>query len=110
MTTLKESRDRIHALEEQRLAFLTRKARGEMVRKFQAESLAKTLVRDARDRAELLPHRHAAILANKHRLDARAVHHLLTDVFDDLLRALGRRDVDAMPLTELPSVPGSGRP
>jgi hypothetical protein len=65
MTTLREARDVIHGLEQQRLEFLTRKARGELVRRFQAESLAATLVRDARDRAELLPHRHAAILANK---------------------------------------------
>ena len=53
MTTLREARDVIHGLEQQRLEFLTRKARGELVRRFQAESLAATLVRDARDRAEL---------------------------------------------------------
>jgi hypothetical protein len=60
-------------------------------------------VRDARDRAQLLPHRHAALLANKYRLDARAVHSLLTDVLHELLRALARQSVDAgTVLTELP--------
>ena len=90
MTTLREVRDVIHGLEQRRLVFLTRKARGELVRRFAAESLAATLVRDARDRAQLLPHRHAALLANKYRLDARAVHSLLTDVLHELLRALAR--------------------
>ena len=65
MTTLREVRDVIHGLEQRRLVFLTRKARGELVRRHPAESLAATLVRDARDRAQLLPHRHAAMLANK---------------------------------------------
>jgi hypothetical protein len=113
MTTLREARDVIHGLEQQRLEFLTRKARGELVRRFQAESLAATLVRDARDRAELLPHRHAAILANKYRLDPRAVHTVLADVLHELLRALARQSVDATTvLDELPSAgwsPGGPR-
>jgi hypothetical protein len=70
-------------------------------------------VRDARDRAQLLPHRHAALLANKYRLDARAVHSVLTDVLHELLRALARQSVDAATvLTELPSAgwtPGGHR-
>ena len=103
MTTLREARDQIHVLEQQRLTFLTRKGRGELVRKFQAESLAATLVRDARDRAQLLPHRHAAILANDHHLDARAVHNVLGDVLDDLLHALARQSGDVgTVLSELP--------
>jgi hypothetical protein len=104
VTTLREARDQIHALEQQRLTFLTRKGRGELVRRHAAENLAATLVRDARDRAQLLPHRHAAILAARYRVEARAVHSVLTDVFHELLRALARQSVDATTvLTELPS-------
>jgi hypothetical protein len=108
MTTLREIRDVIHGLEQQRLEFLTRKGRGELVRRFPAESLAATLVRDARDRAQLLPHRHAALLANKYRLDARAVHNVLTDVIDELMRALARQSLD--PVTVLEELPAAGWP
>jgi hypothetical protein len=84
VTTLREARDQILALEQQRLTFLTRKGRGELVRRHAAENFAATLVRDARDRAQLLPHRHAAILAARYRVEARAVHSVLTR-----LRGLG---------------------
>ena len=49
-------------------------------------------------------HRHATILANHYRLDARAVHFVLTDVMDELMHALARQSLDATTvLDELPS-------
>lgn len=108
MTTLKEARDRIHEIEQQRLAFLTRRGRGELVRRLSAENLAHDWVRGARDTVQLLPHRYAAILANRYLLDHRAVHDVLTDVFEELLRALARNNAD--PSTVLDALPSVGWP
>jgi hypothetical protein len=106
--TLREARDTIHALEQQRLAFLTRKGRGELVRRFTANSLAISTVRAARNRVQMLPHRHAAILAGAYRLGERAVHDALTDLIDELLHTLADRNLDAA--TALDVLPAAGPP
>jgi hypothetical protein len=83
MTTLAEARDAIHVLAKRRMTFLRRRAAGELVSKFRADSIATSLGRELRDRLLNVPPRHAALLAGEFGVDARR----LLDALDAVLRA-----------------------
>jgi hypothetical protein len=99
MTTLAEARNEIHELTARRMNFLTRKAGGELVRKFAADSAAASWVRADRDRILDFPIRHSAILAAEFHVDSKQ----MLDALEAVLRAFcsalaGATAPDAQPL------------